>query len=100
MKKEYLLKIDSTHGATVEIVAQTDSTKPIYVYYCGRDTGKRYVNIGAASRHLEKIAAMWGNETIKEYRSIDTIPVLGCSDWNKNLFRWEYGIIKNLPSYN
>ena len=39
--KKYLVKIDSTHGATVHIGINSDNVKPVFVYYCGRDTGRR-----------------------------------------------------------
>lgn len=88
--KQYLLSIKSGCGANMNIIAQTDSTKPIYIYYCGHDTGKRYISVGAAARYLEKIADQWGNQTIKEYGTTEKIPVFGYSEWNKQLFKYQY----------
>ena len=93
MKKLYCIAIDSKHGAVMNIGIQTDSTTPVYIYYNGRDTGKRYKNIGSAARYLEKVLKMWGPDAIPEYSRIDAIPVYGCSEWNKALWRAEHGII-------
>ena len=90
MLKKYLVKIDSTHGATVTIGLCSDNTQPVYVYYCGRDTGRRYINIGSAARYLEKIATIWGSETIKTYGTAETIPVHGCSMWQNGLIKSRY----------
>lgn len=90
MKKTYLIKIDSTHGATLAIRFNSDSTRPVFIDYCGRDTGARYVSLGAAARYLEKIAAQWGPETIKYYDTARKIPITGCSEWNKALIRADY----------
>lgn len=97
--KKYLLKIDSTHGATVYFEINSDSTKPIYIKYCGRDTGRRYCKIGSAARYLEKIAAQWGPETVKTYGTAEKIPVTGCSEWNKALIRAQY-CGGRFPSFN
>ena len=88
--KNYLIKIDSTHGATLSIRFNSESTRPIFIDYCGRDTGARYVSLGAAARYLEKIAAQWGPETIKNYNIARKIPIDGCSEWNKALIRAQY----------
>lgn len=91
--KKYLLSINSGVGAEMHIAAQTDSTKPIVVYYCGRDTGKRYVSIGAAANYLKKVLAVWKantDTTRAEYGTADEIPVFGCSEWNKELFKYQY----------
>ena len=88
--KKYLVKIDSTHGATVHIGINSDNVKPVFVYYCGRDTGRRYVNIGNAAKVLEKIAAQWGGDTVKTYDTAAAIPVHGCSKWNNELLRAHY----------
>lgn len=88
--KKYLVKIDSTHGATVHIGINSDNVKPVFVYYCGRDTGRRYVNIGSAARVLEKIAAQWGGDTVKTYGTAAVVPVHGCSAWNNELLRAHY----------
>ena len=73
--KKYLVKIDSTHGATMHIGINSDNVKPVFVYYCGRDTGRRYVNIGSAARVLEKIAAQWGGDTVKTYGTAAVVPL-------------------------
>ena len=88
--KKYLVKIDSTHGATVHIGINSDNSKPVFVYYCGRDTGRRYVNIGSAARVLEKIAGQWGGDTVKTYDTAAAIPVHGCSAWSNELLRAHY----------
>ena len=88
--KKYLVRIDSTHGATVHIGINSDNVKPVFVYYCGRDTGRHYVNIGSAARVLEKIAAQWGGDTVKTYDTAAGIPVHGCSAWNNALLRTHY----------
>ena len=88
--KKYLVKIDSTHGATVHIGINSDNVKPVFIYYCGRDTGRRYVNIGSAARVLEKIAAQWGGDTVKTYGTAADIPIHGCSAWNNELLRSRY----------
>lgn len=88
--KKYLVKIDSTHGATVHIGINSDNAKPVFVYYCGRDTGRRYVNIGSAARVLEKIAAQWGGDTVKTYDTAAAIPVHGVSSWNNALVKSRY----------
>lgn len=88
--KKYLVKIDSTHGATVHIGINSDNVKPVFVYYCGRDTGRRYVNIGNAARVLEKIAAQWGGDTVKTYGTAAVIPVHGVSNWNNALVKSRY----------
>lgn len=88
--KQYLLSIEHENGAKMNIAAQTDSTKPIFIYYCGQDTGKRYISVGAAARYIEKTAAEWGNKTKKEYGTVKEVPVFGCSEWNKQLFRYQY----------
>lgn len=88
--KKYLVKIDSMHGATVHIGINSDNVKPVFVYYCGRDTGRRYVNIGSAARVLEKIAAQWGGDTVKTYDTAAVIPVHGCSAWNNERLRAYY----------
>lgn len=75
--KKYLIKIDSRCGATMHIGLNSDNVKPVFVYYCGRDTGKRYVNIGSAARYLEKIAGQWGAGTVKTYAAPAGIPVYG-----------------------
>jgi len=77
--KQYLVKINSGRGAIMNIVINTDSNKPVYIYYCGMDTGARYSRIGNAARELEKIAAAWGSGTIKTYGTIPAIPVKGCN---------------------
>ena len=88
--KKYLIKIDSRCGATMHIGLNSDNVKPVFVYYCGRDTGKRYVNIGSAARYLEKIAEMWSGETVKTYDTAAAIPVHGCSAWNNALVKHQY----------
>ena len=88
--KKYLVKIDSTHGATLHIGINSDNVKPVFVYYCGRDTGRRYVNIGSAARVLEKIAAQWGGDTVKTYDTAAAIPIHGYSAWNNELLRAHY----------
>lgn len=88
--KKYLVKIDSTHGATVHIGINSDNVKPVFVYYCGRDTGRRYVNIGSAARVLEKIAVQWGGDTVKTYDTAAAIPVHGSSPWNNALVKHQY----------
>lgn len=88
--KKYLVKIDSTHGATVHIGFNSDNVKPVFVYYCGRDTGRRYVNIGSAARQLERIAALWGSDTVKTYDTAESIPVHGVSIWNNALVKSRY----------
>lgn len=88
--KKYLLKIDSTHGATLAIRFNSDSTRPVFIDYCGRDTGARYINIGNAARYLETIAAQWGPETVKTYGTAEKIPITGCSEWNNALLRAQY----------
>lgn len=93
MKKLYCIAIDSKHGAVMNIGIQTDSTTPVYIYYNGRDTGKRYKNIGSAARYLEKIAQQWGSDAVPEYEPISEIPVYGSSEWNKALWRQEHGLL-------
>ena len=90
MLKKYLVKIDSTHGATVAIALNSDYVKPVFVYYCGRDTGRRYVNIGSAARQLEKIAAQWGGDTVKTYATAETLPVYGRDTWNAAFIKSRY----------
>ncbi len=90
MKKEYLLKVRHENGATLSIIAQTDNlTRPIYVYYCGQDTGNHYKRIGDAARHIREIAKNWPGASFF-YASADKIPVHGCSDWNRELFKYWY----------
>lgn len=82
MKKQYLTAIRYRNAATMHIAINTDSTRPVYVYYCGRDTGKRYVNVGSAARYLEKIAASWGAGTVKTYAAPAGIPIYGSDPGN------------------
>ena len=88
--KKYLLCVKSSNGAVLNNVGNTDSTRPIQVNYCGADTGERYLRIGSASRHIEKIADGWGCEVEKIYGTADDIPLHGCSEWNKHLFKVDY----------
>ena len=88
--KNYLIKIQHTCGATLAIRFNSDSTRPVFIDYCGRDIGARYVSLGAAARYLEKIAAQWGPETVKYYDTARKIPISGCSEWNKAFIRADY----------
>lgn len=88
--KNYLLKIDSTHGATVYFEINSDSTKPIYIKYCGRDTGRRYCKIGNAARYLEKIAAQWGPETVKKYGTAEQLHYYGTDEQSTDLLKDYY----------
>ena len=88
--KKYLIKIDSRCGATMHIGLNSDNVKPVFIYYCGRDTGKRYVNIGSAARYLEKIAESWSGATVKTYDTAAAIPVHGVSGWNNALVKSRY----------
>lgn len=91
MKKEYLLTIRSKRGAVVSVGAFTDTTsKPFRIYHNGIDTGLRYEKAGNASRYLEQLSAIWGEDCEKEYKPLSAIHVIGCSEWNKALFRHWY----------
>ena len=94
MNKTYLTKIQYLNSATMHIGAYTDTpNKPFRVYYCGRDTGKRYEKIGNAARYLEKIAEQWDKQrpgTKRTYTTASEIPVTGSSEWNKAIFRNSY----------
>ena len=73
--RNYLLKIDSTHDATVYIKIDSDEKKPVRVFYRGNDPRgvpfeqfrRGYCKIGNAARYLERVAAMWGPETVKTH---------------------------------
>lgn len=85
--KKYLIKIDSTHGATLAIRFNSDSARPVFIDYCGRDTGARYVSLGAAARYLEKIAAQWGPETVKTYGTAEQLHYYGTDEQNTELLK-------------
>lgn len=94
MNKTYLTKIQYLNAATMHIGAYTDTpNKPFRIYYCGRDTGKRYERIGNAARYLERIAEQWDQHEPKCkrcYTDISDIPVSGSDEWNNDLFRREF----------
>jgi len=94
MQKTYLTKIQYLKAATMHIGANTDTPdKPFRVYYCGRDTGRRYAKIGNASRYLEKIAMQWDDTSkrcTRSYTKASEIPVTGSNEWNNDLFRREF----------
>lgn len=91
MKKEYLLAIRSNRGAVVSVGAFTDTaSKPFRIYHNGMDTGLRYEKAGNASRYLEHLANIWGDDCEKEYKPLSAITVRGCSEWNNALFRHWY----------
>lgn len=97
MKKLYLVKIQYGNAAYMHIAVNTDGLKPVYVYYCGRDTGRRYKNIGSASRYLEKTAADWQKNNKyrlpihRFFRPAADIPVYGSNlkdvEYFKNMLR-------------
>ena len=91
--KNYLYKITSDNGATAEIVIDSDNLKPVFIYYCGSDSGVRYERIGNAARCLEKLAANWEahNFTIKrEITTPDKLTYEGCSKYNNALLMCRY----------
>lgn len=83
--KNYLLKIDSKHGATVYIKIDSDEKKPVRVFYRGNDPRgvpfeqfrRGYCKIGNAARYLERVAAMWGPGTVKTCGTADAIEYTG-----------------------
>lgn len=92
-KKMFLAKIQFGSAAYMNIAINTDGKKPVYVYYCGRGTGKRYINIGSASRYLEKIAAAWEKnnrynlQIRKVYTAAENIPVYGSDKYNIDSYK-------------
>lgn len=79
--KKYLIAIKSG-GACASVAYYADTPAKNYrVYYNGGDSGKRFEKIGNASRHLERVAALWrynGAITIERiYASRDGIPRRG-----------------------
>ena len=91
--KEYTLKIETDRGGCVSIAANTDNMKPIFVSINGIDTGKHYANIGNAARYLREIMDAYDANGIAYTVTRGTaasIPVYGCSEWNKQLFKYNY----------
>lgn len=88
--KKYLIKIKHARGATMYFEINSDSTKPIYIKYYGTDTGIRYCKIGNAARHLEKIAAQWGPETVKTYGTPEQLHYYGTDEQNTDLLKDYY----------
>lgn len=79
----------------MSIALNSDSRKPVFVYYEGMDTGFRSTRIGDAERYLRKTLAEWeasglGTDAIE--LPIDYLEVSGCSEWNNHLIREQYGI--------
>lgn len=93
MKKLYLVKIQYGNAACMQIAVNTDGLKPVYVYYCGLDTGRRYKNIGSAARYLEKTAANWQENNKyrlpihRFYRPAADIPVHGSNSEDVEHFK-------------
>lgn len=91
-EKEYLIRIESGVGADLTIIANSDwGGRPFGVYYCGRDTGKRYSRIGDAVRYLKRVRAQWnanGCPAMKQYfGGVRHIPVHGI---DPDVFRREF----------
>ena len=90
-EKEYLMTIRSKRGAVLSVGLYADTCgEPFRLYFCGSDTGDRFWRIGNAARHLERIAAGWGEETVKEYKPLSACPIHGEDEWNKALAREWY----------
>lgn len=92
--KKYLIKIDSGCGAVMTVDVFSDRfSKPIIIHYCGRDIGYSYVNIGNASRQLEKTAQAWadrGCNVKKTYGTASDIHYYGCDDFNTAILKAHY----------
>lgn len=80
--KKYLTIIKNSHGAIANIAYYADTPDKNYrIYYCGADTGARYMHIGNAARYLEKLVENWENLDhviiFKKYTTKNEIPRRG-----------------------